>query len=294
MPTVSVIIPVYNGADLIAEAIDSVLSQTYEDYEIIVVDDGSLDNIDEVVRAYKFPVKFLKQANSGAATARNTGMRNANSDYIALLDVDDIWLPEKLEQQVRVLDADSSVGLTFCDGFRWIPPSKPQQGSLLSELYVHPPERPKLDLLFKIHMIATSSVLFRRDLLSEVGYMNDALRRAQDFEFFIRVAAKAVIHYINMPLMAYRVHSKSTSSYITTRNVMEAIQRKVKVRRIVLEKLKQMKTKLTFSMILFGKAPMFIQYGMLLWWRLRYGSSAVYTFRALIRNGFKLLGSIKK
>ena len=294
MPTVSVIIPVYNGADLITDAIDSVLSQTYEDYEIIVVDDGSLDNIDEVVRAHKFPVKFLKQANSGAATARNTGMRNANGDYIALLDVDDIWLPEKLEQQVMLLDADSSVGMIFCDGFKWIPPSKPQQGSLLSKLHGHPPERPKLDLLFKINMIPTSSVLFRRALLSEVGYMNDALRRAQDFEFFIRVAAKAVIHYINMPLMAYRVHSKSTSSYITTRNVMEAIQRKVKVRRIVLEKLKQMKTKLTFSMILFGKAPMFIQYGMLLWWRLRYTPSTVYIFKALTRYGFKFLGSIKK
>jgi hypothetical protein len=95
-------------------------------------------------------------------------------------------------------------------------------------------------------------------------------------------------------LMAYRVHSKSTSSYITTRNVMEAIQRKVKVRRIVLEKLKQMKTKLTFSMILFGKVPMFIQYGMLLWWRLRYTPSTVYIFRALTRYGFKFLGSIKK
>jgi glycosyltransferase involved in cell wall biosynthesis len=110
--TVSVIIPVYNGERFLAEALQSVIEQTYTPSEIIVVDDGSTDGTAAVAQA--FPVRYLYQANQGPSAARNAGVQRSSGEIIAFLDADDIWMPEKLAKQLAVLDDDERVGLVFC------------------------------------------------------------------------------------------------------------------------------------------------------------------------------------
>lgn len=115
MPKVSVIIPTYNRARYVSEAIDSVLAQTFSDYEIIVVDDGSTDNTRDVIHAYemqKVNIRYVTQANSGPGAARNNGLRTAEGDWIAFLDSDDIWHPQKLEYQMACVDT-LKVGACF-------------------------------------------------------------------------------------------------------------------------------------------------------------------------------------
>jgi glycosyltransferase involved in cell wall biosynthesis len=115
MPRISVIIPTYNSAQYICDAIDSVLSQTSRDYEIIVVDDGSKDCTPEVLRKYGDRILYLYQENGGANSARSRGLRDAKGEYIALIDADDQWLPDKLQEQVEFMDAFSEIDLVFSD-----------------------------------------------------------------------------------------------------------------------------------------------------------------------------------
>ncbi|GAH74960.1 unnamed protein product, partial [marine sediment metagenome] len=120
-PTVSVIIPTYNRAYLIGRAIQSVLNQTYQDFEIIVVDDGSTDDTEEIVRSFKDKrIGYVRhEKNKGAAAARNTGIKAAKSEYIAFQDSDDEWLPEKLEKQMKVFEnAPPEVGVVYTDFLR--------------------------------------------------------------------------------------------------------------------------------------------------------------------------------
>jgi len=113
---VSVIIPAYNSEKYISDTIDSVLNQTYKNLEIIVVDDGSTDNTEKVVKeklSNFSNFKFLKQCNLGSAEARNLGIRNSNGNYIAFLDADDLWLPQKIEKQIKFFLNNPDYGLVF-------------------------------------------------------------------------------------------------------------------------------------------------------------------------------------
>ena len=110
-PTVSVVIPAYNAEAFVGDAIDSVLAQTFHDFEIIVVDDGSADGTRRVVTAYGDRVRFYQQEQAGASRARNRGIEEAHGEFIAFLDADDLWLPTKLEKQVQAFRNDPSLGL---------------------------------------------------------------------------------------------------------------------------------------------------------------------------------------
>ena len=111
MSKVSILIPSYNNAHYLPQAIDSALNQTFQDFEIIIIDDGSTDNTREIVERYlkRAPdkIRYIYQDNQGLARARNTGLRHARGEYVALLDADDVWLPARLEETVKILDADS-------------------------------------------------------------------------------------------------------------------------------------------------------------------------------------------
>src|SRR3990170_2838516 len=115
MPKVSVIIPTYNREKYIVETLQSVFAQTFTDYEVIVIDDGSTDNTADVLRPYLDRIVYIRKPNGGQGSARNVGIKVAKGEYIAFLDSDDLWMPEKLELQVKYLDNNKDAGLVFTD-----------------------------------------------------------------------------------------------------------------------------------------------------------------------------------
>jgi hypothetical protein len=204
MPDVSVIIPAYNRADLLGEAIESTLTQTRSSVEAIIVDDGSTDDTRSVVAAYHDPrVRYVYQMNAGLAAARNSGIRQATGRYVAFLDADDLFLPGKLACQVPALDAQPAVGLVA-------------GGYIFADITGHPmaeahPWRshPSLNLqtLLVGCPIIVNSVLIRREWLTQVGGFDTNLRRVEDWDLWLRLAhAGCLMAWTPEVLCVYRMH----------------------------------------------------------------------------------------
>ncbi len=291
MPKVSVIIPCYNSAELIADAIDSVLAQTYKDYEIIVVDDGSTDNSREVIESYGDAVKYVHQENSHISAARNHGFRVSSGKYIASLDADDIWLPEKLEKQVAVFEQHPDVGLVYCSGFIRTIGQEDRMQLSISKPYTSSRRSKVFEYLFKAGPVATSSAVVSRDIWEKVGGLDESkpLREGQDYEFFARISAFAPVYFIDEILMIYRRHGKNTSSAITRENVRRRLSIKLRARNIALQNIRRLGGKLPPSIVLFEKMPVFVQYLMLLYWRIKYDRSKKKLLGDLLRYGTRLL-----
>ena len=115
MPEISVIVPTYNYAHFIGDCLDSIFAQTYKDFEVIVIDDGSTDDTARVLEKYKGEIRYIYQENKGLPAARNTGIKAAQGEYLAFLDSDDLWLPEKLGEQVLFLRNEADMGIIFSD-----------------------------------------------------------------------------------------------------------------------------------------------------------------------------------
>ncbi|MDJ0744920.1 MAG: glycosyltransferase [Xenococcaceae cyanobacterium MO_167.B27] len=206
--TVSVIIPAYNGAVYIREAIDSVLAQDYSNYEIIVVDDGSTDNTQEVVSQYRDRVSYIYQDNQGVAQARNRGLECAEGKYIAFLDQDDFFLPKKLSEQVAMLEQDDSIGLVN-SGWDIVD----QQGVKLSA--VEPWHNlPQLDLMSLIvwKPVFLGAMLFRRSWLDRCGKFDATLEQTPDVDLVLRLAGIGCpATWVKRATVAYRQHEKNAS-----------------------------------------------------------------------------------
>ncbi len=199
-PTVSVIIPTYNRAHLIGRAIQSVLNQTYQDFEIIVVDDGSTDNTEEVMKRFNDErIKYIKhEQNKGEAAARNTGIKIARGEYIAFQDSDDEWLPEKLEKQIKVFEnASSKVGVVYTGFWRikngkktYIPSSKitPKEGD------IH-------NILLEGNFIGGPVTLIKKECFERAGMFDEELPLLTDWEMWIRLSKYYHFKYIDEPLV---------------------------------------------------------------------------------------------
>ena len=203
MSSVSVIVTTYNRGHLLEAAVRSVLEQTAQDLEIIVMDDGSRDNTSEVVRSIPDPrIRYLRNAtNRGVAASRNRGIQNARGDHIAFLDDDDRWVPSKIEAQLRVLgSAPPEVGGVY-SGYlevdaddRVVGRECPSaQGDLLAPLLLR-------------NGIATSSVLLKRECLEAVGGFDPTVPYCDDHDLWIRVAEKYRWACLSEPLVRYRTH----------------------------------------------------------------------------------------
>jgi glycosyltransferase involved in cell wall biosynthesis len=207
-PLVSVIIPTYNQGTLLARAIDSALAQTYPHKEIIVVNDGSTDDITRRTAAnYVEHILYIERPNGGVAAARNTGLDAARGDLVALLDQDDVWLPGKLEKEVAVLTAHPEVGLVH-SSYYLIDEQNNRTG------VVQLPERawkPLPDLLLEVQVSACTT-LFRRQIVDAVGHFDPALNGSDDWDLWLRIAAAGhLFHCVGEPLAEYRVHPGMTS-----------------------------------------------------------------------------------
>lgn len=210
-PFVSVIIPSYNRAQLIERAVNSVRSQTYNNLEIIVVDDASIDNTQDRIEAIKEKdsrVRYVRHAvNKGAQRARNTGIRWATGDYLAFLDSDNEWLPEKLEQQMSVFrQCPVKVGVVYC-GFRRIS----ENGDVLSE---HLPEhRGNIYSVALRQWIAdTSTLVARKDHILQAGQFTNNIRANQEWDLCIKLACICDFEFVHSVLVNYHMHDLPTIS----------------------------------------------------------------------------------
>lgn len=206
MPRVSVVIPTYNRAHLLPESIESVLSQGYSDIEIVVVDDGSTDNTEEVVRGYGERVRYIRQRNSGASVARNLGMLYCTGDYLMLLDSDDVLLPTALTKLSAALGANPECGAAYCG---WVETDSP--GRISQEPSLDRPSGGVLAEMCTQYMCIVHSVMFRRECLASVGLFDPNLRMYEDMDFNVRLAARYQFVFVPERLVEYRLwHSQAS------------------------------------------------------------------------------------
>jgi glycosyltransferase involved in cell wall biosynthesis len=202
---VSVVVPTHSRANLIEESIDSVLRQTVPVHEIIVVDDGSTDSTCDIVHAYGDRVILLRQDHHGAAAARNCGLARATGDWIALLDSDDVWIPAKIEKQLRFLDQHPHCGFVHSGYYEFGDRERVVQGPSYFVSGDHRVDH----LLFAEGWICTSTALIRRD--TPVTFREWA-RRSQDIIFFADLLRSGIeFGYIDEALVGYRLHADSAN-----------------------------------------------------------------------------------
>ena len=219
LPLVTVVIPTYNRHDLVVQTIASVLGQTYENFEILVVDDGSTDNTSEVIEAISDGrVRYIRRENAGfPAAPRNTGIQQAQGKYIAFLDSDDLWLPEKLQCQIDVMESRAHVNLVYCQavpfygstdvlGDPWPDPKVASSGRVFESLAVSNNFMPCL------------TVMIRRSVLDQTGLFDEdpGLKGAEDFDLWLRIAYLSEVYFIPQVLALYREHEKGISKVQTT------------------------------------------------------------------------------
>jgi glycosyltransferase involved in cell wall biosynthesis len=214
-PSVSVIIPAYNVAPFIGETLESVFAQTFTDFEVIVVNDGSPDTeeFERAIQSYRKRICYLKQENSGASVARNTGLRAARGELIAFLDADDLWSPNYLDEQLKFMrEYDSD--LVCADAMIFGASADSGRSYMDSLMATAPPEGRVtfLELVNAERSLITSGVLARRDLIFEVGLFDETLRNAQDFDLWLRLARHgARLAYHRHVLLSYRSRPDSLS-----------------------------------------------------------------------------------
>jgi glycosyltransferase involved in cell wall biosynthesis len=211
MPRVSVIIPTYNRADLIGETIESVLNQTFGDFEIIIVDDGSTDSTKEVVRRFDGPIKYIYQENRGRSCARNQGFEASSGNYVCFLDSDDVLNPRMFERQVSLLESNSELGFVFSD-YQFVN----RAGEILPKPEVfcaHPLRRGRIfRFLIYFDFIFPSSVLARRDCVNKAGLFDPSLDAAEDLDWLLRMTRLYETDYIPEQLCLVRKHDGNTPS----------------------------------------------------------------------------------
>lgn len=202
---VSVIIPTYNRKNIILDAIQSILNQTVKDSEIIVVDDGSTDGTKEYLAFLNLPIKIISKENGGVSGARNAGIKSAQGTYIAFLDSDDIWLPEKLEQQIAYITIHPNTALVYTDEYIEVN-GETQQKTRFERANLTDDQKNNFLLSgFVQHTpIHTSTVMVKKSVLDEVGYFNENLKIHEDTELWNRISRKYIFGFINIPLATFR------------------------------------------------------------------------------------------
>jgi len=215
MPRVSIVIPAYNVAPYIGETLATVFAQTFTDFEVIIVNDGSPDTeeFERAIIPYRERIRYLKQENRGASAARNAGLCAARGELIAFLDADDLWLPNYLTEQLKFM-SEYGCDLACADALIFGASADAGQSYMDSLMESAPPEGlvTFLELVNADRSLITSGVVVRRDLVLEVGLFDEALRNAQDFDLWLRLARHgARLAYQRKVLLSYRSRPNSLS-----------------------------------------------------------------------------------
>lgn len=222
LPLVSVIIPAYNSECYIADAIDSILQQDYPVLEIWVVDDGSVDNTQAIVRGYGDQVQLVTQQNKGSAAARNLGILHAHGKYIAFLDADDVWRKDKISLQVDAL-RNSGYKMAYSSFIRWHPDAQGRYAApdSLFDTPRHPDTTSArivtgwvyADLLLDC-MVWTSSVIVEKSEIERAGLFDETLRKGQDYDLWLRLSQQIEMLGLQQPTALYRIHPDNITSAV--------------------------------------------------------------------------------
>jgi glycosyltransferase involved in cell wall biosynthesis len=204
---VTVVIPCYNQAHFVGEAIESVLSQSYRNFEVVVVDDGSTDNTSEVASRYgEEGVRLIRQENRGLAGARNTGIRHSRGEFLVFLDADDRLLPDALEAGLRCFEAHPECALVAghsrfidVDGLLRAEPRPPEP--IGSDLYTA--------LLERKYFVIPGAVMYRRGVIESVGAFDTSLNATEDYDLYFRIAKKFPVYWHHEVVLEYRKHGAS-------------------------------------------------------------------------------------
>jgi glycosyltransferase involved in cell wall biosynthesis len=202
MPRVSVIVPIFNPARTIERAIESIRAQTFDDFEIVAVDDGSTDSSLEILRGCGEGIKIIQQQNRGPSAARNVGIANSSGAYCAFLDADDWWMPQMLAKTVAALDRDPACVLAYCDLQLADSLGAPFPTSLMA---ARPNHAPTLnDMLETLWPIMPSGAVIRRAALDAVGGYPEALRAFEDVYLWLLLREKGTFAYVAEELAVWR------------------------------------------------------------------------------------------
>lgn len=200
------VIPAYNAEKYIAETLQSVFDQTYDNYEVVVVDDGSRDGTLRLLQRYGPKIRVFSKPNGGPASARNLAIQNSDGELIAFLDSDDIWFKDKLEVQVQFLCENAAVGLVYSEALM-----VGQGGGESAERKIGFTESPSFCKLLYGDFIPNSTVMIRRSCVEQVGLLDESkeLIAAEDYEYWLRIARRFPIAGIPRPTAYYRVRDNS-------------------------------------------------------------------------------------
>jgi len=273
---VSIIIPVFNTGKYIKEAVDSALRQNYKNKEIIVVDDGSTDNTKSILSPYinENKIKYIYQENKGLAGARNTGIKAAKGDFIAFLDSDDIFLPNKIERQVEFLENHHDCDICYCDIWHFY---DGEPNKLMKLDYKYYSGNEVFKNLLKKNFINPLTVVMRRSVVNKYGVFNESFRRTEDWEYWIRLAWQGVkFCFLPEVLAKYRMRKDSLAfnwnseiqrkelqlkTFINLNNAMSFVERKrYGMRKIILyHKLKFLYAKLSIFLWPLKKYQIWLQ-----------------------------------
>lgn len=202
-PKVSIVIPTYNRVEFLPKAIQSVLNQTYRDWEMIIVDDGSIDKTEEIVKGYKESrIRYIvHKYNLGLSAARNTGIKNSRGEYIAFLDSDDEWFPEKISCQMNIFQKEDSKCGVICTSGYMIKNDKIKGVKAIPANLGNFYEK----FLFE-NITWTSNVLAKKECFKKAGLFDENLESCEDWDMWIRIAKYYKFVFLEMPLAKYVVH----------------------------------------------------------------------------------------
>lgn len=234
-PLVSIVIPSWNTASYVREAVDSALAQTHENCEIIVVDDGSTDDTKAVLEPYsaRKQITYIYQTNKGLSAARNTGIKASQGEFIALLDSDDIFLPEKIAEQVAYLSEHPSCDVSYCNLYHfWDGEEK-----LLRLNYEYYSGDDVLPHLLHMNFIAPLSVVLKRSVIERFGMFDENLKRSEDLEFWLRLAHGGA-RFEFLPKRLAKLRMRKTAN-------LQGLESQPKVKETMLEVLERLNVRMT-------------------------------------------------
>lgn len=239
MPLISVIMPTFNNDEYIIEALQSVFTQTYNNYEIIVVDDGSTDTTRDKLSMYSDKIQYHYQDNQGLAVARNTGLFHTRGKYFTFLDGDDVWLPDNLMIKVLIMESDKKLGAVFSDfvlfdnqktisrrGLTDLYPIFKQRGMSLNSIFEN-----RINLSYEKYenisvfmgnafnsllfgnFINACSIVVRKEYQEQIGLFKSELRTQQDYDYWLRFARYYDLGYVDAPLVGYRRHNNQLTAH---------------------------------------------------------------------------------